>query len=52
MRKVDVGRQSLNDILVFRALQAVVIGDGVNLVSIRDQPLYDALTHRFGVFGI
>ena len=52
MGKVDIGRQGLCDILVFRELQAVVIGDGVNLVSIRDQPLYDALTHRLGVFGV
>ena len=52
MGKVDIGRQGLCDILVFRELQIVVIGDSVNLVSIRDQPLYDALTHRLGVFGV
>ena len=52
MSKVDIGRQSLSDILVFGELQSVVIGDGVDLVLIRSQPLYDALTHQIGVFGI
>ena len=52
MSKVDIGRQSLSDILVFGELQSVVIGDGGDLVLIRSQPLYDALTHQIGVFGI
>ena len=49
--KVDVGRQRLGDILVLGELQSIVIGDGVDLVSIRSQPLYDAFTDRLGVFG-
>ena len=32
MRKVDIGRQGLRDILVLGELQSVVIGDGVDLV--------------------
>jgi hypothetical protein len=32
MRKVDIGRQGLGDILVLRELQSIVIGDGVDLV--------------------
>ena len=44
MSKVDVGRQRLGDILVLGELQSIVIGDGVDLVSIRSQPLYDAFT--------
>ena len=30
MRKVDIGRQGLRDILVLGELQSVVIGDGQN----------------------
>ena len=52
MSKIDIGRQGLNDILVFGELQPIVIGDGVNLVSIRGQSLYDTLTHWLGVFGL
>jgi hypothetical protein len=32
MRKVDIGRQGLGDILVLREVQFIVIGDGVDLV--------------------
>jgi hypothetical protein len=35
MSKLDIGRQELRDILVFGELQSVVIGDGVDLFSIR-----------------
>ena len=52
MSKVDVGRQRLGDILVLGELQSIVIGDGVDLVLIRNQSLYDALTDRLGVFGL
>jgi len=31
MRKVDIGRQGLRDILVLGELQSVVIGDGMDL---------------------
>jgi hypothetical protein len=31
MKKVDIGRQGLRDILVLGELQSVVIGDGVAL---------------------
>ena len=51
MSKVDIGRQGSSDIQVFGELQSIVIGDGVDLVSIRSQPLYDAFTDRLGVFG-
>jgi hypothetical protein len=52
MSKVDVGRKGLSDILVFGEFQPVVIGDGVDLILIRNQPFYDALTDRLGVFGL
>ena len=52
MDKVDIGRQGLSYILVFGELQSVVIGDGVNLISIRDHSFYDTLVHWFGVFGV
>ena len=52
MSKVDVGRQRLGDILVLGELQSIVIGDGVDLVSIRSQSLYDVLAHWLGVFGV
>ena len=32
MKKVDIGRQGLIDILVLGALQSIIIGDGVDLV--------------------
>jgi hypothetical protein len=32
MKKVDIGRQGLRDILVLGDFQFVVIGDGVDLV--------------------
>ena len=32
MRKVDIGRQGLRNILLLGELQSVVIGDGVDLV--------------------
>ena len=52
MSKVDISRQSLSYILVFGELQSFVIGDGVNLISIRDHTVYDTLVHWFGVFGV
>ena len=52
MSKVDIGRQGLSDTLVFGEFQPIVIGDGVDLVSIRGQSLYDALAHQVSVFGI
>ena len=52
MDKLDIGRQSLSYILVFGELQSVVIGDGVNLISIRNHSFYDTLVHWFGVFGV
>jgi hypothetical protein len=38
MRKVDIGRQGLRNILLLGELQSVVIGDGVDLVLIRASP--------------
>ena len=52
MRKVDIRKQGLRDILLLGEHQSVVIGDGVDLVLIRNQSLYDALAHWFGVFGV
>ena len=52
MDKVDIGRQGLSYILVFGELQSVVIGDGVNLISIRNHSFYETLVHWFGVFGV
>ena len=37
---------------MLREFQSIVIVNGVNLVSIRDQSLYDALVHWFGVFDL
>ena len=52
MSKVVIDRQGLSDILVFGEFQPIIIGDGVNLVSIRGQSLHDTLTHWLGVFGL
>ena len=52
MSKVGIGREHLGNNPVFRELQPVVVGDGVNLVSIGAQSLFDALTHWFGMFGV
>lgn len=52
MSKVDIGRERLSDILVFRELEPIVVGDGVNLISIGGQSLNNALTHWLGVFGV
>jgi hypothetical protein len=52
MSIVDIGKEGSSDIQVFGELQSVVIGNGVDLASIRGQSLYDALTHWLGVLGI
>lgn len=39
MNKVDIGRPDLRDILVFGELQSVVIGYGMDLVSIMGELL-------------
>ena len=44
MRKVDIGRQGLRDILVLGELQSVVIGDGVDLV------LRSIMSNIYGAF--
>ena len=37
--KLDIGRKDLRDILVFRELKSIIIGDGVDLFSIRGELL-------------
>jgi hypothetical protein len=39
MSKEDIGRQGLSDTMLLEELQSFVIGDGVDLVSMRGQSL-------------
>ncbi len=48
---IDIGREGLNHFLMPGKLQAVVISDGVNPVSVRGQRLFNALADLWGLFG-